>query len=375
MNETMNRLLKPFASDKLSLKNRIVMAPLTRSFSPNGVPGENVAHYYRRRAENQVGLIITEGTVINDAAASGDPDVPRFHGKDALDGWAKVVEEVHAAGAKIVPQIWHVGMTRASNDSWTKPDRLPNPEAPAVGPSGIEVYSMQQAAEPLTEERIRSIIAAYGQAAADAKRLGFDGVEIHGAHSYLIDEFFWEKTNRRTDKYGGDFVQRTRFAVEVIEAVRKAVGPEFPIIFRMSQWKLGEHRSNLVNSPEELAMFLKPLVEAGVDLFHVSTYRFYTPEFDGSDLNLAGWVKKLTGKPTIAVGSVGLTSDLTTAHVEHSVETNLKKLADEIENETYDLVAVGRALLADPAWVTKTRDGRSDEIIPFVFPESLRTLS
>ncbi|WP_270884634.1 NADH:flavin oxidoreductase [Paenibacillus aestuarii] len=371
----MKPLFKLFESEKLSLKNRIVMAPLTRSFSPNGVPGEHVAQYYRRRAENEVGLIITEGTVINDPAASGDPDVPRFYGEDALNGWARVVEEVHAAGTKIVPQIWHVGMTRASDDYWTKSDKLPNPEAPAVGPSGIEVYTMDRTSEPMTEDRIQSIIAAYGQAGADAKRLGFDGVEIHGAHSYLIDEFFWDKTNQRTDKYGGDLVQRTRFAVEVIEAVRKAVGPDFPIIFRMSQWKLGEHRSNLFNTPDELALFLRPLVDAGVDIFHISTYRFYTPEFEGSELNLAAWVKKLTNKPTIAVGSVGLTSDLSSANVEGSVETNLKKLSDDIEREAYDLIAIGRALLADPAWVTKTRDGRTNEIIPFHFPESLKTLS
>jgi len=376
MNKTFDPLFTPFVTEKLTLKNRFVMPAMTRAFSMNGVPGDDVAQYYRRRAEHEVGLIITEGTVINDPASSAHPNNPRFYGDDALKGWAEVVKEVHEAGGKIVPQLWHVGMTRVANDIWTaKPDDLPNPGVPAVGPSGIEVYTLEQVGETLTIDKIQAIIAAFAQAASEAKRLGFDGVEIHGAHSYLIDQFFWEKTNKRTDKYGGDFVQRTRFAVEVIEAVRQAVGPDFPIIFRLSQWKYGESRSNLVNSPEELAMFLQPLVEAGVDIFHASTYRFHKPEFAGSDLNLAGWIKKLTEKPTISIGSVGLVNDLTAASVEDSVDANLDKLARKIDNEEFDLIGVGRALLADPAWVTKLRNGQKDEMIPFVFPDSLATLS
>ncbi|MFI4941072.1 MAG: 12-oxophytodienoate reductase, partial [Burkholderiales bacterium] len=102
-------LFKPFLSNNLILPNRVVMAPMTRSFSPGGVPGADVAAYYRRRAENGVGLIITEGTLINHPAATNDPRVPRFHGADALAGWANVVAAVHAAGGKIMPQIWHIG--------------------------------------------------------------------------------------------------------------------------------------------------------------------------------------------------------------------------------------------------------------------------
>lgn len=379
MKNSLDPLFKPFISEKLTLKNRFVMSPMTRSFSINGIPGEDVAQYYRRRAENEVGLIITEGTVVNDPASAGHPNNPRFYGEDALNAWAHVVKEVHEAGGKIFPQIWHVGMVRAAvDDLFTVTDKstLPNPEAPAVGPSGIEVYRLEeQKGETLTEERIQSIITAFAQAGADAKRLGFDGVEIHGANSYLIDEFFWEKTNKRSDKYGGDLVQRTRFAVEVIEAVRKAVGPDFPISFRLSQFKYGEHRSNLVNSPEELEMFIKPLAAAGVDIFHTATFRFYKPEFEGSDLNLAGWIKKLTGKPTISVGSVGMPVDLGMQQVDESIDDNLDKLVQKIEDGEFDLIAIGRSLLCDPAWVTKMRDGRRDEIIPFKGLESFASLS
>ena len=105
-----------------------------------------------------------------------------------------------------------------------------------MGPSGLNLAG-EQVNEPMTQVEIDQIVQAYAQAAADAKRIGFDGIELHGAHGYLIDQFLWEKTNQRTDKYGGDMVARTRFAVEIIEACRRAVGPDFPIMIRLSQWK------------------------------------------------------------------------------------------------------------------------------------------
>ncbi|MNM72144.1 NADH oxidase [compost metagenome] len=363
-----NPLFKPFHAGNLELSNRIVMAPMTRSQSPGGVPGENVAEYYKRRAENGVGLIVTEGTVINHPAATGDPNVPRFHGEDALSGWKKVVDAVHSVGGRIIPQIWHVGTDRKIGDS-------PNPEALPIGPSGINIFG-EKVVDPMTEEEIAQVIAAYAQAAADAKRIGFDGVEIHGAHGYLIDQFFWERTNKRTDKYGGDMIGRTRFAVEVIEACREAVGPDFPIVFRFSQWKSSVYTAKLAETPDLLGQFLAPLVEAGVDVFHCSTRRFWEPEFEGSDLNLAGWTKKLTGKPTITVGSVGLDTDFMSGFTEGkgAANTNIDGLLERLSREEFDLVAVGRALLVDPAWANKVREGKLDELLPFS-TEALRTLS
>jgi hypothetical protein len=179
-------LFTPFSSRNLTLPNRVVMAPMTRSFSPGGVPGADVAAYYRRRAENGVGLIVTEGTLINQPAATNDPRVPRFHGEDALAGWAAVVGQVHAAGGKIMPQLWHIGTVRKTDD-------LPNPGVPPIGPSGI-FKPGKKVGEPMSESEIARVIAAFAQAAADARRLGFDGIELHGAHGYLIDQFFWEGT-------------------------------------------------------------------------------------------------------------------------------------------------------------------------------------
>ncbi|MGG6311937.1 NADH:flavin oxidoreductase [Paenibacillus macerans] len=368
LSQTAAALFRPFEGGGLKLANRIVMAPMTRSFSPGGIPGPDVAGYYRRRAENGVGLIITEGTVINHPAAPADYNVPHFYGEDALAGWARVVREVHEAGGKIAPQIWHTGTARMQ-------EKFPDSKADPIGPSGLGLTG-EPVSEPLTTQEIRGLVQAYAQAAADAKRLGFDAVEIHGAHGYLIDQFFWDVTNKRTDEYGGDLVGRTRFAVEVIEAVRAAVGPGFPIIFRFSQWKPVNYGAKLAANPEELERFLAPLSAAGVDIFHASTRRFWEPEFEGSDLNLAGWTRKLTGKPAITVGSVGLNSEFTSLFEEgKGGETaSLDNLIERLTRDEFDLVAVGRALLTDPTWAAKIRDGRAEELQPFT-REALATLS
>ncbi|SFJ84183.1 2,4-dienoyl-CoA reductase [Paenibacillus sp. UNC496MF] len=358
--DTAKTLFEPFRSPKLSLDNRIVMAPMTRGFSPGGVPGDDVAAYYRRRAENGVGLIVTEGTLINHPAAGASTKWPHFYGEEALNGWAGVVRAVHEAGGKIAPQLWHVGMARKAGTGT-------HPDAPSVGPSGLNLAG-ERAGEPLTEREIADLIAAYAQAAGDAKRLGFDGIELHGAHGYLIDQFFWAVTNVRTDAYGGDMLKRTRFAAEVIAACRRAVGPDFPIMLRYSQWKDGAYDAKLAATPDELARFLEPLVDAGADLFHCSTRRFWEPAFDdGADLNLAGWTKKLTGKPTVTVGSVGLDLEFTRFFKERkgAGTAGIEGLLERLARGEFDLVAVGRALLNDPEWAVKIREGRDDELRAF----------
>jgi 2,4-dienoyl-CoA reductase-like NADH-dependent reductase (Old Yellow Enzyme family) len=360
-------LFSPLTIGSLTLPNRIVMAPMTRNFSPDGVPGPNVAAYYRRRAENGVGLIMTEGTVVNHPASTDSVNVPRFFGDDALAGWAEVVRAVHEAGGRIMPQLWHVGMTR-------KPGSAPNPDASPVGPSGL-TNSGQCVTEPMSDVQIAAIIEAFGQSAGAAMRLGFDGVELHGAHGYLIDEFFWDRTNRRTDRYGGDLVARTRFAADIVRACRRETGPAFPIVLRFSQWKIQDYSAKLAKTPSELSAFLEPLVDAGVDVFHCSTRRFWEQEFDESPLNLAGWTKKLTGKPTITVGSVGLDGDFVAAFAGQPIQTDgIEPLIARLELGEFDLVAIGRALLGDPAWAVKIREGRAHEITTFT-RDVLQTLA
>jgi len=354
-------LFTPVDLGKLSVKNRIAMAPMTRTYSPGNIPNEAVVSYYQRRAEGGVGLIITEGTFVNHEAASGYPNVPAFYGKEALAGWKKVVDAVHAAGGKIAPQLWHVGAIR-------RPGIMPGGDTPGHSPSGMAKPG-KVTGHAMTQDDIDNVVAAFAQAAADAKEIGFDAIELHGAHGYLIDQFFWDGTNQRTDGYGGDLAQRSRFALEIVRAVRAAVGDDFPIIFRFSQWKQQDYSVRLCETPEALQAFLTPLAEAGVDIFHCSTRRFWEPEFEGSDLNLAGWARKLTGKPTITVGSVGLNADFLpedgTADFKAAEPASLDRLIERAERNEFDLVAVGRALIANPDWANQVAEGQTEGLVAF----------
>jgi 2,4-dienoyl-CoA reductase-like NADH-dependent reductase (Old Yellow Enzyme family) len=363
------RLLSPARFGTRELRNRLVMAPMTRCQSPGHVPNERNVEYYRRRALGGVGLIITEGTTVGHAAANGYPDVPTFDGKAALQGWKAVADAVHAAGAAIIPQLWHVGSVR-------QPGMQPDGSVPGYGPSAV-VHPLLQAKggvppREMDEGDLSDVVDAFARSAKHAQSLGFDGVEIHGAHGYLIDQFFWTKTNRRTDGTGGGLVERTRFASRVVHAIRAAVGRDFPVVFRLSQFKLGDYDCRTATTPDELETWVSPLVSAGVDLFHCSQRRFDEAEFEGSSLNLAGWVKKITGKPTLTVGGIGLNSDFISSFEGQSAgSVGIERLLERLNREEFDFVTVGRALLADPEWPTKLRAGRYAEVVSFV-PEHLQ---
>lgn len=213
----------------------------------------------------------------------------------------------------------------------------------------------------MSDGAVADTIAAYAEAALQAKTMGFDTIEIHGGHGYLVDQFFWASTNKRNDRYGGiAHKDRSSFAAEVVSAVRAAVGPDFPIILRLSQWKGQDYAARMAEPPGEMADWLTPLVDAGVDILHCSQRRFWEPEFSEIDgaagLNLAGWAKKLTGAATISVGSVGLSGDVISSFSgESSTPTKLDELVRRMENDEFDLIAVGRALITDPNWVNKVR--------------------
>ena len=354
-----DKLFQPLRLGTLQLKNRIVMAPMTRSFSPGGVAGPNVADYYARRAVGDVGLIITEGTVVNRPAASNDPAIPRFYGAEPLAGWKAVIDRVHAAGGVMAPQLWHMGVVAPKDPGAPLP-------VPFEGPSGFVVPGVIGGVA-MSADDITDTIQAFAQAAAAAQWLGFDAIELHGAHGYLIDQFFWAATNHRTDRFGGKtLAERTRFAVEVIQAVRQATGPNYPIILRISQWKLQDYAARLATTPAEMEAWLTPLAQAGVDILHCSQRRFWEPEFPDSDLNFAGWAKKLTGKTTITVGSVGLSGDVLSAFQgQASTPSSLDELLRRLDRGDFDLVAVGRALLADADWAQKIHKGRFSELHGF----------
>lgn len=343
------------------------MAPMTRNKAPNGILTEEAIDYYTARAKGGVGLIITEGTCISDSA-HGYPDTPSFYGDYALAMWEKVVNSVCQCVTKIIPQLWHVGSIRLQNVG-------PTIEAQSLGPSAVshpyleqnpKMFAKPKPPKLMSKKNIEDTILDYTAAAVSASKIGCAGIELHAAHGYLIDQFFWSLTNRRMDRFGGKKLgSRSVFAQEIIKSIRTSL-KEFPIIMRISQWKLGDFTAKNAHTPRELESQLIPLVQAGVDIFHCSTHHFDQPIFEGSDLSYAGWVKKISGKPVIAVGGIGLTNSFVESfNKEPSKQSSLDNLMSALDREEFDLVALGRPLLSDPDWPDKVKQGKFDEIIPF----------
>ncbi|HWI22246.1 MAG TPA: hypothetical protein VNT22_06485, partial [Baekduia sp.] len=333
--DTFESLFAPTSIASVEVRNRWVMAPMTRKFSPGGIATAEVASYYARRAGGGVGLIISEGTYVPHPAAAEHPDVPRLDGDEALAGWRLATDAVHDAGGRIFAQLWHAGALRGDRPSI-------HPAVASVSPSGVDV-GLQPVGRAMTAADIDEARVAYVQGALNARSAGFDGVEIHGAHGYLPDLFFWDRTNQRTDAYGGSLEARSRFAAEVVAAIRAAVGPHYPIAFRFSQWKVFQYTARIAQSPAELETILRSLAEAGADLLDVSTRRHWLPAFpelSGSDgqRSLAGWAKQVSGLPVITVGSIGLDNDFTIGaeYKDLSTGTDLARLAAQLEHEDPD---------------------------------------
>lgn len=354
---SLESLFQPITLGKLTLPNRFVMAPMSRYACPERSPTPELSAYHRRRAEHGAGLMLTGGAAIDHPAANNSPLLADFRAETRF-AWRALVEETHQAGGRISLQLWHAG-GRFNREPWWRP-------APLVSPSGLGGADLV-VGDALTEEGIADIIAAFGEAAGAAKKAGFDAVEIHGAHGFLIDQFFWDVTNRRTDRWGGPALEdRLGFGLAVYHAVRSAVGPDMPVSLRISQWKEQDYQAKLATTPDALARWIGPFVDAGVDFIDCSQRRFWEPEYEGSDLNLAGWVKKLTGGRTMTIGSIGLDRDVTASFAgDRAAPAPLTGLVERFERGDFDLVGLGRVLLADPAWIEKVREGRFDALVPF----------
>lgn len=346
-------LFEPFQLGAVNLRNRFVMAPMTRNRSPKGIPDAAVRDYYARRSPH-IGLIITEATYIDHPLAGYRENVPRLFGDAALEGWRAVAHEVHAAGAKIIAQLWHAGASATRDVAVGSPQLTPS----GHGLDGV-LHPLNRIATPADLDEVGD---AFVRAARAAQDCGMDGVELHGAHGYFLDNFLYGPTNRRDDQYGKTLSDRSRFSSDIVKAIRAEVGQDFLISYRFSQWKNGYYDVKNANSPEELAALLCPIVDAGLDALHPSTRRYWLPEFEGSPLPLAGWIKKITAKPVITVGSVGVSSPFL-ARTEESISgLSLRPLLDAFLAGEFDLVAVGRALLSDPEWPTKLASGSVDTI-------------
>ena len=290
--------------------------------------------------------------------------MPRLDSEEARDGWKKVISGIKENNGSVIAQLWHCGGFR-------KLGMGPDPDVPGYTASGL-VKPGKKVAHKMTADDVKEAIEAYASDAEICENLGFDGVEIHGAHGYLIDNFFWEGTNIREDIYGGSIEKRSNFVKEIVEAIRSRVTNNFIVGLRFSQWKQHDFDAKLAQTPNELEKVIMPPVNAGLDYLHSSMRRFWESEFPDSKENLAYWTKKISDITTIGVGSVGLDSDFIDMMAPAN-PTSIDKAIEDISSNKYELIAVGRALISDPNWVIKMKEGRFDELIPYT-KESLLTL-
>jgi 2,4-dienoyl-CoA reductase-like NADH-dependent reductase (Old Yellow Enzyme family) len=355
-------LLEPLRIRRLRLRNRFVMPGMQRYWCVDGAPDHRLRDYYRRRVLGGASLVISESCAIDHPSATKNPTFARIS-PGTREAWRACVAGVHEAGGAMFLQLWHQGAVNYGGDADS------NPAFVALSPSGL-AHPGESFGRAATEAELDSIKRAFVRGALDAEDIGADGVELHSAHGFLLDQFLWPGTNVRTDRYGGPGItDRARFVAEVAAAVREATGPDFVISVRISQWKESDYDARIVEEPGQLGQLVRMLRAAGADLFHVSTRRFWTPEWDGSDLGLAGWVKSFTDAPVIAVGSVGLDIDvmasLSGQEARPTGASRIDELARRFRRGDFDLVSVGRSQIGDPEWVAKMTHKRISEIRGF----------
>jgi len=354
-------LLQPLQIGQLRLRNRFVMPGMQRAWCINGAPTSRLSDYYARRALGGTALVITEACAIDHPSATSN-DIFGWLNAATEDAWRSCVRAVREAGGAIFLQLWHQGAVDTGGTDG-------KPGFVALSPSGL-AQSGKPFGRPASAAELAAIKRAFAASAARARDIGADGVEVHACHGYLLDQFLWPETNLRTDQYGGTSIaDRAAFPAEVIAAIRAATCPDFPVSVRLSQWKEADYDAKIAPTTDDLGQLVAILRSAGADVFHVSTRRFWAPEWAGSDLGLAGWVKSLTDAPVIAVGSVGLDTDvmatLTGEEARPTGASAIEDLVRRFQRGDFDLVSVGRSLIGDPDWVAKMRDGRFAEIRPF----------
>ncbi len=350
-------LFTPLRVGPVMLRNRFVMPGMQRGWVDQGAPLPELADYYRRRAESQVALIISESAAIDHPTATAQPMACRLEPR-TLSAWQRCVAGVREAGAHMLLQLWHEGALRDASDGNT------------VSPSGT-AYVGHANGRAATTAEIGELREAFVRSARLAQQAGASGIEVHACHGYLLDQFLWAKTNRREDGYGGpDIRQRARLPAEIVSAIRAACGSQFLISFRFSQWKQYDHDARIADTPEELGVFLGMLKSAGVDMVHASARRFWMPAWPDSPLTIAAWTRRLSGLPTVAVGSVGLDRDVaqsfSSSEEAHGTQRQtLLELSKRFAAGEFDLIAVGRSLIGDPEWVAKMRAGEFDAVRVF----------
>ena len=348
MNQNLSILYEPFRLKNLELKNRLVMAPMHTKFSSEtGEVTDRLSAYLEERARGGIGLIVLENTCIDWVYGRPAGNPVTIHDDMCRSGLSNIPLAVHRHGARIVTQLQHTGRqnVRANIPGGLQP----------LAPSAVKSNRGGDDPKPLEEHEIERIIQQFVDGARRSKEAGFDGVELHGAHGYLLTQFFSPYTNRRTDKWGGNLSNRARFPLEIVRRIRAEVGSDFPILYRLS----AEERIPGGTTLEDSLQLVRMLDEAGVDCFDVSVGIYDSidsiyalqGQAPGALLPLARAVKGVTSKPVIGVGRLGW---------------DLELAARAVKEGRTDLVAIGRSLLADPYLPKKYFAGAGAEVVPCI---------
>jgi 2,4-dienoyl-CoA reductase-like NADH-dependent reductase (Old Yellow Enzyme family) len=341
---TTTPLFDPIAIGRVDLKNRIALAPMTRvSATAEGLPTERIASYYGVYADGGFGLLITEGLYIDEQASQGYLYQPGIATPAHAEAWKPVVNRVHAAGAKIFAQLMHGG-SQSQGNIHSSATLAPS----AVRPKGEQLpmyrgsgpYPMPEA---MTAEQIREVRRAFVTSARLARDAGFDGVEIHGANGYLVDEFLTDYLNSRIDQYGGSVANRVRFAAEISRDVAAAVGSDIATGIRISQGKVSDNYHRWAGGEEDAAVIFSALAHTGIDYIHTTEYRALAPAFDGGLKTLAELAKQHSGLTVIANG-----------HLDDPYDA-----ASVIESGAADVIALAKPALANRNWPHLVRTGQT----------------
>ncbi|MCL7749966.1 NADH:flavin oxidoreductase [Halalkalibacter sp. MEB205] len=322
----------------LHLGNRIALAPMTRvSASEDGLATDRMVKYYSKFASGGFSLLITEGVYPDEQYSQGYLFQPGIANDIQTEAWKKVIDSVHEKGSMIICQLMHAGALSQGNIY----------QEESLGPSEIKPKGAQLSfyrgdgefpvPKEMNLQEIEKVKLSFVQAAKNAKKAGFDGVEIHGANGYILDQFLTDYTNHRTDKYGGSVENRVRLLVEVIQVIREELGDEFPVGIRISQAKVNDPDHKWAGKEKDAEIIFSQLAKAGAAFIHITEPKAYDPAFANSKVTLVELAKIHGAVPVIANG--GLEDP---------------KQAESLLREGFaDIISLGKGALSNQDWVKK----------------------
>jgi 2,4-dienoyl-CoA reductase-like NADH-dependent reductase (Old Yellow Enzyme family) len=334
----------------VTLNNRVALAPMTRtSATPEGLATEEMAKYYAKFASGGFGLIITEGAYPDETYSQGYLNQPGIANQAQVDAWRQVTDAVHQEGSHIIVQLMHAGALSQGN---IHKNETVAPSA--VQPKGeqLDIYGGSgpfPMPREITKDEIKELIHSFAESAKRAVAAGFDGVEIHGANGYILDQFLTDYTNQRTDEYGGSVENRVRLLVEVAKKVREVVGPHIVVGIRIAQSKVNDYDHKWHGGEWDAEVIFKSVAEAGLDYIHVTEYDITRPAFMDGGPTLAELAKKYSKLPVIANGNL----------------EDPDKASALLQLGYADIISLGKGALANHDWPQRIAEGKDlDELYP-----------